>query len=770
MVSLQGVRTELSLGEGFDRALVYDLIYLATMNRHVFSFKNSCRYPGKCLTSVASRLVLLVVVVMTCVSSAMADDLISDQVTRQKVVDNGGTGRYKAIVVSEKTLPDFTVYRPRSVQGAARREGALPILIWCNGACSGSSMGYERMLNEIASHGYLVVGIGAFKMTDNEREDGGSSEKMVVDAINWLVKQERMASSQYYKAIDVRNIALAGHSCGGAQAIANCANARVKTLLIMNAGMGGMSMGGASPQTLNQLHCPLIYMTGGPDDVAYGNAQTDFGKISKVPVTWADLPTAGHGGTYWNQGGGEFGTVALKWLDWRLKGYGQNARLFLKPELKAFRSWTISNRNYPDTDCDAPFLPFATTTETVFPHSELDDTFAFGADVTSLTKMVQNGRIFYNREGTRGSLMSVLQEEGMNSIRLQVLVNPADDVASITSVRTLCQQAKNLGLSIMLDLNFSDVWANAGIQEKPATWARYDIDRLEKMVYSHTLNVMRRVATTGADIRWVQIGNEVDNGMLWDEGRMDSSSTNFVKFINSAYRAVKEAAPEAQAVLHVSECLTEANLTQYFDTLVAAGAQWDAIGLSAYPTFSTLSRTTFISRVAANISMLKERYGKPVMVVETGYYNDRPLEANNFLCDFMTAIIDAGGSGLFYWEPAMKDDYALGAWNILDNKPSIALDAFLGLRHKEYTEPVSIAANEVQNQCVKLDGHTLSVNSSAGIRQIRIFTLSGQLLAEHEVNGNTEATVVLDSSLTRRLLLVQVTTGKGMTTQYIRIK
>lgn len=180
-------------------------------------------------------------------------ETINDQVTRQKEVDNGGSGRYRAIVVSEKTLPDFTVYRPRNVQYAARREGPLPILIWCNGACSGSSIGYERMLNEMASHGYVVVGIGAFEMTDSERDDGGSDEKMVGTAISWLVKQEKLATSDYYHAIDLKNIALSGHSCGGAQAIANCANSRVKTLLIMNAGMGGMSMGGASPQSLNSL-------------------------------------------------------------------------------------------------------------------------------------------------------------------------------------------------------------------------------------------------------------------------------------------------------------------------------------------------------------------------------------------------------------------------------------------------------------------------------------------------------------------------------------
>ena len=192
------------------------------------------------------RLAALMLMTAFTLTAAAADETINDQVSRQKEIDNGGSGRYKAIVVSEKTLPNFTVYRPRNIKYAARREGPLPILIWCNGACSGSSTSYERLLNHLASHGYVVVGIGAFEMTDSERDDGGSDEKMVVEAYNWLVKQEKLTTSDYFHAINVKNVALAGHSCGGAQAIANCSKSWVKTLLIMNAGMGGMSMGGGS--------------------------------------------------------------------------------------------------------------------------------------------------------------------------------------------------------------------------------------------------------------------------------------------------------------------------------------------------------------------------------------------------------------------------------------------------------------------------------------------------------------------------------------------
>ena len=98
-------------------------------------------------------------------------------------------------------------------------------------------------------------------------------------------------------------------------------------------------------------------------------------------------------------------------------------------------------------------------------------------------------------------------------------------------------------------------------------------------------------------------------------------------------------------------------------------------------------------QVAQNVRVLKERYDKPVLIVETGYYNDRALEANQWLCDFLLLLIDAGASGLYYWEPELADDYDLGAWNPFTRKPSIVLDAFLGLRH---SEELPDAVNSIQ--------------------------------------------------------------------------
>ena len=621
-------------------------------------------------------------------------DYVSDQIMRQKVVDNGGTGNYRAVVVTEKTLENYTVYRPRNVKAAARREGLLPVLIWCNGACSDNSKGYERMLNEMASHGYLVVAIGKMKVNDNDREDGGSNEKQVVEAINWVVKQSTTKTSDYYKAVDVENIALSGHSCGGAQAIANCANTRVKTLLIMNAGMGGMSMGGASPQSLKQLHCPLIYMTGGPDDVAYGNAKSDYGSITKVPVVWADLSTAGHGGTYWDPQGGDFGRVALKWMDWQLKGYSQNASIFLKPDLKVFPKWKIQNKNFGKVDYESVFQTLVTVGDLAFNRQAAEETFAFGADVSMLTKLTQKGDKFYDRFGQKKNVIPILKEEGMNSVRLSVVVKPSDGVCNLSYARSLAVKAKDQDMNVMLCLHYADNLSDMGTQQKPAAWKSHDMETLVKDVKNHTSTAVKAIRNNGVKLKWVQVGYQLDEGMLWPEGRLSSGGKNAEKFallFNAAYDAVKEIDPEIQVVLHVADLQTTVLMNTYFDALEKAGVKWDVIGLSAYPQISGLKTSVLIRRAVDNVKSLKERYGKPVMVVETGHYNDQPLESNHFLCDLLQQLIEAGASGCFYWEPELTDDYTLGAWNPKTRRVSIALEAFNGLKHTEVPYVMDIA-------------------------------------------------------------------------------
>ena len=266
---------------------------------------------------------------------------------QMKVVEYGGSGPYKAIAVREKSLTDFVVYRPVNMDNAvARNKGKLPVLVFANGGCMDTSIGYENMLTDIASYGYVVVAIGELQMLAQHDKDQPTPSSMVAKALDWISKQAITPESPYYDKIDETMIAAAGHSCGGAQVLANAADPRLKTYLILNAGMGKMKMADASPKSLKNLHGPILYLVGGTSDVAWKNAQMDYKAIKKVPVVLADNTKSGHGGTYEQPNGGDNARMVRAWLDWQLKGLAENKSVFIDGDLKDYPDWTIMHKNF----------------------------------------------------------------------------------------------------------------------------------------------------------------------------------------------------------------------------------------------------------------------------------------------------------------------------------------------------------------------------------------------------------------------------------------
>ena len=271
-----------------------------------------------------------------------------------KVPDYGGSGRHKAVAVREKSLPDFVVYRPMNIDAAMTvgrpgmfatgqpKKEKLPVLIFCNGGCMDTSIGYENMLTDIASYGYVVVAIGELQMLAQHEKDQHTPSSMVKLALDWICDP----ASPYYNYIDTEKIAAAGHSCGGAQVLANAADPRLKTYLILNAGMGKMTMADASAKSLKNLHGPILYLVGGTSDVAWQNAQQDYKAIKRVPVVLADNTQSGHGGTYEQPNGGANARMVRAWLDWQLKGRQENKRLFIGGDLTGYDGFTIQHKNY----------------------------------------------------------------------------------------------------------------------------------------------------------------------------------------------------------------------------------------------------------------------------------------------------------------------------------------------------------------------------------------------------------------------------------------
>ena len=268
---------------------------------------------------------------------------------KSRIVEEGGTGPFKAVMKEEPSLPAHTVFVPQDLKSFSKKK-ALPVLVWGNGACTDSPWEHFKFLNEIASHGYLVIATGYIPMEEKPYHGPMSTTEQQIASIDWAIAQNADPQSPYYQKIDVKHICAAGMSCGGLQTLYNCADKRITALMICNSGLfnqqnanqavGGMPM--PQKSKLEEIHTPVIYILGGETDIAYGNGMDDFHRIKHVPACAINYPV-GHGGTYRQPHGGEFTIPALAWLDWQLKGDSKAARMFKgsNPLLLQREGWTI---------------------------------------------------------------------------------------------------------------------------------------------------------------------------------------------------------------------------------------------------------------------------------------------------------------------------------------------------------------------------------------------------------------------------------------------
>ena len=287
------------------------------------------------------------IIMMSMVPFAMAQTGSQKETIRQRVIENGGTGAYKAVMTEDLSLPEHTILAPQDLSSFGTKK-KLPVLVWGNGACANSPWEHVNFLNEIASHGYIVLATGIIPMDDQPYQGPMSRTDQQIESIDWIIAQNADPASPYYQKIDVANICLAGMSCGGLQSLFNCADPRIKALMICNSGlfidssiaMPNMPM--PKKDKLKDIHTPVIYILGGKEDIAYVNGMDDFHRIQHVPACAANFPV-GHGGTYRQPHGGEFSVVALAWLDWQLKKNREAAKMFVgkKNLLSQRKEWTL---------------------------------------------------------------------------------------------------------------------------------------------------------------------------------------------------------------------------------------------------------------------------------------------------------------------------------------------------------------------------------------------------------------------------------------------
>lgn len=217
----------------------------------------------------------------------------------------GGSGQYPAGYETSNGLPNHTIYRPESLPATP-----MPIFLWGNGGCAANGTTSLPFLREIASHGFLVVSNGAPNGTGTE------TAAMLTQSMDWVVAENTRQGGKYQGRLDTTKIAVAGWSCGGLEAYEVANDPRVTTIGIFSSGL----LNDANDYQLKRLTKPIIYLIGGSSDIAYPNAMDDWGKLpAGLPAFMGNL-NVGHGGTYTQTNGGEFGRVAVLYLKWRLKG------------------------------------------------------------------------------------------------------------------------------------------------------------------------------------------------------------------------------------------------------------------------------------------------------------------------------------------------------------------------------------------------------------------------------------------------------------------
>ncbi|GLL08155.1 ricin-type beta-trefoil lectin domain protein [Dactylosporangium matsuzakiense] len=243
----------------------------------------------------------------------------------------GGSGPYPADYETASTLPNHTIYRPQTLP--AER---LPLFVWGNGGCSGNGLDQQNFLREIASHGFLAIANGA------PGGSGSTNSSMHTASIDWAVAENSRAGSKYYGKIDTSKVAVAGWSCGGLEAYAVSNDPRVTTTAIFSSGL----LNDADDYQLRRLTKPIAYFIGGPSDIAYPNAIDDWNKLpATLPAFMGNLDV-GHGGTYGQTNGGEFGRVAVLYLKWRLKGDTAAGTNFVGPNCGLCNTqWQVQQKN-----------------------------------------------------------------------------------------------------------------------------------------------------------------------------------------------------------------------------------------------------------------------------------------------------------------------------------------------------------------------------------------------------------------------------------------
>jgi beta-galactosidase len=273
-----------------------------------------------------------------------------------------------------------------------------------------------------------------------------------------------------------------------------------------------------------------------------------------------------------------------------------------------------------------------------------------GADISFLPQ-IENGALrgatgkFYE-DGRQVDAITLLKRHGFNYIRLRIFVNPETEkgyspgvgFCGLDSTLSMARRIKAAGMGILLDFHYSDYWADPQQQNKPQAWATADYADLTDSVRVYTTRVLQALQRQGTLPDMVQIGNEINHGLLWPDGHIGNLD-QLAGLLKAGVAGAEAVAPNLPVMMHLALGGQNAEARFWLDNMIARGVKFDIIGLSYYPRWHGT-----LEDLSGNLHDLVKRYRKPVNVVE---YSDFKREVHQAVFTLPGDM----GKGAAIWEP-----------------------------------------------------------------------------------------------------------------------
>ena len=259
-----------------------------------------------------------------------------------------------------------------------------------------------------------------------------------------------------------------------------------------------------------------------------------------------------------------------------------------------------------------------------------------GVDISFVEMFESAGVNYPDEHGQPIDLFQIMEDSSINIIRLrlftatedQAKIDPYSHGNTLNLTLRLARRIKTHNLQFMLDFHYSDTWADPGKQAKPSAWANFTFEQLKETLYNYTRDSLLAFVEQGTVPQYIQIGNEITNGMLWPDGYVGSNSswTQFVTLLDAASQAVRTVLKDqTKIIVHITSSTDWLSAKRFYDHVVEA-VDFDIIGLSYYPQWQ--GRLNLLGPCLEQIS---RNYDKQIFIVETDYRWAADKYANNSL-------------------------------------------------------------------------------------------------------------------------------------------